>query len=334
MSSTAPEPIRIAVLHQAIEPPIINGVHKPMKPGGYQDSGADIAYSLQSLSDVKILTPSPLPNPHSSTGWTFPDTPSGILSAVQAGATHLWANTILFSSHPLQTLQDLDKQQDEIRVIGQPPNLVQLYDNKEYVNSLLRSHHFTLPKSWTLTSSPTLDLSSTIKKLGLTYPIVGKPIRGRGSSGVKLCHNPSELLSHIQSLFLTSPTIMLEQHLSGEECTVTVMPPSHQDYWALPVVRRFNHEDGIAPYNGVVAVTTNSRVVTKEEREKDRYLSGEECTVTVMPPSHQDYWALPVVRRFNHEDGIAPYNGVVAVTTNSRVVTKEEREKDRYYGRL
>lgn len=30
------------------------------------------------------------------------------------------------------------------------------------------------------------------------------------------------------------------------------------------------------------------------------------------------YCALPVVTRFNHQDGIAPYNGVVAITTNSR----------------
>lgn len=64
---------------------------------------------------------------------------------------------------------------------------------------------------------------------------------------------------------------MLEQYLSGEECTVTVMPPSslHEDYWALPIVTRFNHDKGIAPYNGVVAVTANSRVVSQEEMGKD-----------------------------------------------------------------
>ena len=51
--------------------------------------------------------------------------------------------------------------------------------------------------------------------------------------------------------------MMLEQYLSGKECTFTAVSPSaaSPDYWAFPIVWRFNHDDGIAPYNGVVAVT-------------------------------------------------------------------------------
>jgi D-alanine-D-alanine ligase-like ATP-grasp enzyme len=239
---------------------------------GYRDSGADIAYTLQTLPNIKVITPITSPDPSSVTGWTFPDTASGILSAINAGVTHVWANTILFSSHPLQTLQELDQYEDQVRIVGQPSNLVQLYDDKEYVNNLLRSQGFTLPKSWTLTSSASLDPERTLKELVLPYPIVGKPIRGRGGSGVKLCHTFSELASHVTSLFKDSPTVMLEEYLSGEECTVTVMPPSaeHPDYWALPTVTRFNHDDGIAPYNGVVAVTANSKVVSQEEKGKDQ----------------------------------------------------------------
>ena len=61
---------------------------------------------------------------------------------------------------------------------------------------------------------------------------------------------------------------MLEEYLSGQEATVTVMPPSedHLDHYSLPLVVRFNHEEGIAPYNGVVAVTANSKVLTSEEQ--------------------------------------------------------------------
>lgn len=29
--------IKIAVLHQAHKPPVVNGIAKPMKPGGYKD---------------------------------------------------------------------------------------------------------------------------------------------------------------------------------------------------------------------------------------------------------------------------------------------------------
>lgn len=66
---------------------------------------------------------------------------------------------------------------------------------------------------------------------------------------------------------------MLEEYLSGGECTISIMPSSSfnqtRDYWALPIVKRFNHEDGVAPYNGVVAVTQNSKVLTDGEREGD-----------------------------------------------------------------
>lgn len=63
--------------------------------------------------------------------------------------------------------------------------------------------------------------------------------------------------------------LILEEFLAGEEVTVTVMPPSSGRGprfragapWVLPPVRRFNHQQGVAPYNGAVAVTRNSAVI-------------------------------------------------------------------------
>jgi hypothetical protein len=252
----------------------------PNFPLGYQDSGADIAYALQSQSQISALTPIPSPSPADSAGWTFPDAEAGIVSALKAGATHLWANTILFSSHPLQTSPLIAKHQNAVHVIGQPQNMVEQFDDKDYVNNFLRSQKtFTLPRGWTIHNSE--NLSSQITELSLLYPVVAKPIRGRGSHGVKVCHSQSELLSHIWSLFAESPTIMIEEYLSGEEAAVTVMSPSSSrpNYWALPIVTRFNHQFGIAPYNGVVAVTANSRVISSEEYAADaRYgVAAREC---------------------------------------------------------
>lgn len=268
---------RVAVLYQACEPPVINGVRKPKKPGGYQDSGADIAYVLQS-KNINVVTPEKEPLPTQDHGFCFPDTVSGIIDAVEQGANTLWANTILFADHPLQTSSTLDKYSKCIKVVGQPPKLVEQYDDKNYVNNLLRSvGSFTMPTCWIAHSDPksALDLST------LPYPIVAKPIRGRGSHGVKLCKSESELSSHLSLLFKESPTAMLEEFLSGQEGTVTVMPPSeeHSKYWAMPIVVRFNHEDGIAPYNGVVAVTANSRLPSSEELSKDPNYAriSEEC---------------------------------------------------------
>lgn len=100
---------------------------------------------------------------------------------------------------------------------------------------------------------------------------MAKPSRGRGSYGIKICYNADELLAHVRTLQEETLAVMLEVFLQGEEATVTVMPPGrhHDNYWSLPIVRRFNHEDGIAPYNGVVAVTKNSRVVSDADAARD-----------------------------------------------------------------
>lgn len=197
--------------------------------------------------------------------WCFPDTEKGILDAVDRGATHLWANTILFASHPLQNAANLSQKAQFLRVVGQPPQLVEQYDDKNFVNDLLRADgSFTLPESWLVHSLEDSFLNQ------LQYPIVAKPIRGRGSHGVKLCHDKQQLNKHLSGLLAESTPVMLEEYLVGQEGTVTVMPPSGviSTYRALPIVVRFNHEDGIAPYNGVVAVTSNSRVPSKQERAK------------------------------------------------------------------
>lgn len=189
-SRTVSSPV-VAVLFQDIDPPVINGIRKPRKPGGYQDSGADIAYILQRLG-VGVITPSATPDVFSQEGWCFSDTEDGILSAVQRGATHLWANTILFSSHPLQTSTELTPISDTLRVIGQPPRLVEDFDDKAYLNAKLReTGAFSLPQSWVVDASASPSRSRDVIKsvidgvASASYPVVGKPVRGRGSHGVK-----------------------------------------------------------------------------------------------------------------------------------------------------
>ncbi|KAK3307823.1 uncharacterized protein B0T15DRAFT_549668 [Chaetomium strumarium] len=275
-AATGSTKARVAVVFQALDPPIINGVRKPKKPNGYRDSGADIAYNLRQVEGIKVICPVPDPKPDRDVDWCFQDTEEDILQALDQGATHLWANTILFAAHPLQTSVRIGAFQDKACVVGQGPLAIEKYDDKNYVNSLLRrAGGFTLPRSWTMTASSSSNIGEarfprSLLPLAkeLPYPIVAKPIRGRGSHGVRVCHNMDELVQHAPRLFEESPAIMVEEFLAGEEATVTVMPPlpavGKADYWALPVVTRFNHVDGIAPYNGVVAVTKNSRAVMDE----------------------------------------------------------------------
>ncbi|KAM0249975.1 hypothetical protein ACHAP5_002568 [Fusarium lateritium] len=135
-----------------------------------------------------------------------------------------------------------------------------------------------MPRSWTVRESP--DNKRMFQELDLPFPIVAKPIRGRGSHGVRVCRDLHDLIKHAQSLFKESSAILLEEYLSGEEATVTVMPPvsGKGGYWALPVVTRFNHVDGVAPYNGAVAVTENSRAINAAESNEPTYKQvAEEC---------------------------------------------------------
>ncbi|KAM0197075.1 hypothetical protein ACHAPI_005296 [Fusarium lateritium] len=243
------------------------------------DSGADIACSLSRSSDIDVVCPTNGPNPKEQVGWSFPDTEEGVIQAVEKGATHLWANTILFSTHPLQVSAHLARFQDHVKIVGQSPLIAEKYDDKEFVNGFLRKlGGFTMPRSWTVRESP--DNKRMFQEFDLPFPIVAKPIRGRGSHGVRVCRDLQDLTKHAQYLFKESSAILLEEYLSGEEATVTVMPlvSGKGGYWALPVVTRFNHVDGVAPYNGAVAVTENSRAITAAESNEPTYKQvAEEC---------------------------------------------------------
>ncbi|GAA6042685.1 hypothetical protein JCM8097_003745 [Rhodosporidiobolus ruineniae] len=273
--------MKVAVLHQGAPPPAVGGVSKPMKPGGYQDSGADIAFNLLS-ADVSIATPSTTPDPASDSGWTFPDTKSGILAAVDQGATVLWANTTLYASHPIIQVRDKLAKRD-IRFVGQDPRDTERYEDKAWCNRWLAEQpglEEAFPQSWLVKKGDQVQLQQ------VELPAVVKPVRGRGSHGVSVVKTAEELADRTTELFSEGDLILIESFCSGEEITVTVMPPGDYEgigkkpsHWALPLVTRFNHVNGIAPYNGVVAVSQNSRAVTPAEFDADPnyQLAARQC---------------------------------------------------------
>ncbi|MCX8534126.1 hypothetical protein [Chryseobacterium luquanense] len=67
----------VTILYQAQEPPAVDGIKKPMKSGGYSDSGADIAYSLHQQG-IEVITPVEDPAVEIDLNWVFPDTKEGI----------------------------------------------------------------------------------------------------------------------------------------------------------------------------------------------------------------------------------------------------------------
>jgi len=259
--------IAVAILYQASKPPVKDGIVKPMKPGGYADSGADIGYCLLH-SNIAVITPETHPSVDVDLDWVFPDTTQGIELALSKGATVFWLNTVLYSGHPIESFIEKG-----IMVVGQTPENVDLYDDKWTTNNLLRQRNLPTPQSILVTTE---NLKAF--ELNFPFPVVTKPIRGRGSEGVTLVSSQSELSEILNAMFATEnygAALYVEEYLSGQELTITIMPPGnysinnstkhYANYWCLPPVKRFNHQNGIAPYNGTVAVINNSAVLSSEE---------------------------------------------------------------------
>ena len=180
--------LKVAILYQAQQPPPQRGIVKPMKPGGYADSGADIAYTLQKTG-VGLLTPSFRPNIEADLDWVFPDTEEGIQQALAAGANCLWLNTVLYNGHPIERFPG-------VRVVGQLPAAVDRYDDKWYTNNLLREQGLPIPKAELITYA---DFKKTTPSI--SPPLVAKPIRGRGSEGVALVATKEEYQTVVANLF-------------------------------------------------------------------------------------------------------------------------------------
>ncbi|PQJ78609.1 ATP-grasp domain-containing protein [Polaribacter porphyrae] len=257
----------LAILYQAKLPPIQNGIQKPMKPGGYSDSGADIAFELEKKG-ISIVTPISNPNIKTDLDWVFPDTKKGIQNALNKGANTFWLNTVLYKKHEVENFFDRD-----LKFVGQIPSQVGIYDDKYATNEFLRKNDIPIPKTKLISVENLTDYI-----LDIDYPLVVKPIRGRGSQGVLLVENKKELDDKLKTVFankIYGNKVYVEEFLSGQEIAVTVMPSGnylidnqervYKKPWCLPAVKRFNHKNGIAPYNGIIAVMKNSLVLENDE---------------------------------------------------------------------
>ena len=243
--------MKIAVLYQKNSPPVIKGIKKPMKEGGYSDSGADIAFELKN-NGYNVILPVEDPHEQRDIDWVFGDNSHGIEHAIRKGADTLWLNTVLYDGHPIEKYLHTN-----LKIIGPRPHDIQLYDDKFYTNQLLLRHGLSVVNA---------VLIKTAEEYNDKYPCVLKPIRGRGSQGVSIIYDKDSLASNIKQLIeskIYGTEFMIEPFLTGDEITIAVFPSDklHQSPYCLPPVMRFNHIDGIAPYNGTVAVTQNSKAV-------------------------------------------------------------------------
>lgn len=264
----------VAILYQALPPPVINGLRKDAKPGGYSDGGADIAYALRTAG-VDVVTPMTSPDPGIALDWVFPDTAEGLRRAGAGGATILWANTVLFEGHPLDAVLT------DYQVVGQLPAAMQAFDDKFETNRLLAKAGLPVASSFLLSGAAQENVCSlaeverALSDRGMSFPMIVKPVRGRGSQGVTLVDDLGALREAAAALIEAATfgdMLMVEEFLDGDEMTITVLPPasprpdgvrSHR-HWALRPVYRFDQRGGVAPYNGDVPVTANSQAIDAE----------------------------------------------------------------------
>lgn len=272
---------RVAILYQALPPPRIGGAVKKRKPGGYSDSGADIGFVLR-RAGLDVLTPEPSPDPARALDWVFPDTEAGLERALGLGAETIWANTVLFDGHPLEAMIG------KVAIVGQLPVAVDAFDDKQRTNILLAEHGLPVPRSALFERQ---TLAEDLTKCPLSpFPAMLKPVRGRGSQGVRLTPNLRELHEAAAALFERGgfgDQAIVEEFLPGEELTVTVLAtgsPERSDnparYRALRPVRRTNHRDEVMPYNGDVPVSRNSVALSAEEAQRPEVVAMvNACTI-------------------------------------------------------
>ncbi|MGO4166535.1 ATP-binding protein [Novosphingobium sp. YAF33] len=253
----------IAILYQALEPPVIDGARKEAKPGGYSDSGADIGVALLAAG-CTLATPVADPDPTRVFDWVWPDTEEGIAAALNAGATLLWANTVVFAGHPIEAASR------KAWVVGPDPRAMQEIDDKAATNARLLDAGLPVARSWLIDGDG--DLNAQLAPFAQAVPIVVKPLRGRGSQGVGVARTREELAEQVRELAESrrfGAAIILEQFLPGQEITITVMPAAcragEAGPFALPPVRRFDQIGDVAPYNGDVPVSRNSAAMTPGE---------------------------------------------------------------------
>ena len=264
----------VAILYQALPPPVIDGLRKDAKPGGYSDGGADIAFALR-WAGLPVVTPRVAPDPAVALDWVFPDTADGIHTARTAGATILWANTVSFDGHPLEAVLG------DVAIVGQLPSAMQAFDDKFETNRALAAAGLPTARSFLLAGRARegvralADIDRACADMAMVFPLIVKPVRGRGSQGVTLVHDLGTLRSAAAALIQAATfgdMLMVEEYLDGEEMTVTVMPPAAprpdgsrgSRHWALRPVIRFDQRDGVAPYNGDVPVSANSIALAAE----------------------------------------------------------------------
>jgi D-alanine-D-alanine ligase-like ATP-grasp enzyme len=176
----------------------------------------------------------------------------------------------LFDEHPIAKFGS----HENLYVVGQSLDVVEKFEDKDVCQAAISAIGVPVPVQALVnldTGSAQGQVESAVSANNYTFPIIVKPVRGRGSAGVKVVDSVAEAAKHIESLAgpKFGSKFLLEEYLSGRELAVTVMPPgtyattdglhSEATHWTLPAIERTGHHGGVMPFSGVVPIQSNSK---------------------------------------------------------------------------
>jgi len=194
----------VAVLYQESPSITIAGLSRRCYADSYREFAADIAYALIQ-SGVSIVTLEENPLPEQAATWVFPDTEKGINEALAKGANTLWPNTNYYPEHPF-TWIDLSG----VSIVGQSVEADIGIGDKFSTNRKLRNYGLSIPPDVPIAQNASDGvfawkyLINDLGAVGLSYPVICKPIRGGGSSGVNRFDSHEELFGSLADYFSSS----------------------------------------------------------------------------------------------------------------------------------
>ena len=267
--------LRMVVIYQSQPLPLINGITKPMKANGYIDGSADIAYTLNKFG-FNVITPKPSPSLCVGSDWVFPDAAETIHDFQNMKINFIWPNTVLYGDHPIY------KFSHNMSFLGKNNKIVPELDDKVKAYNLLKilgipcSKYFILGNYLGETNKESLinpleekDIKRKMIEYNMKFPVIVKPIRGRGSEGIRKVNDFTELEDAVHYIFQKKfifknneffrfgQAALLEEHLPGNEITITILPKGfyrqnggwlhNSGCWTLKTLCRFGHKNGILP---------------------------------------------------------------------------------------
>lgn len=136
--------------------------------------------------------------------------------------TLLWANAYYVNTQngKLAWLNDYISERN-LPLIGSDSNTLKKILEKDVCQTTLHAEQVPTPS---LTIVKKEDFTGSIQHINLeqlTFPLVVKPSNEGGSLGVKLVHEPTSLLKHIQFIFetLDTSTVLIESFIAHDDIT-------------------------------------------------------------------------------------------------------------------